>query len=248
MLQEAKRAKAFAPQNRKQCLLVTIDVKNAFNSAPWEGIVKALKKNISPYLIRMITSYFTKRELHICQNNTMDISCGVPQGSVLGPLLWSIYYDEVLRLEMPPNVLLVGYADDLAIVVTADSEAVIVTTANTAIHRIVECMRNLKLKIAPEKTEAVILSNKRVMRQISINVLETKIFTKPEIKYLGVFIDQGAFMKKHIINTCVKAEKSAQALSWLMPNLNGPLSVKRQMVSKNCGNTFNYVIRSINIV
>lgn len=45
VLQESKRASwAFASQNRKQCLLVTIDVKNAFNSAPWEGIVKALKK------------------------------------------------------------------------------------------------------------------------------------------------------------------------------------------------------------
>ncbi|XP_060525270.1 uncharacterized protein LOC132701405 [Cylas formicarius] len=59
----------------------------------------------------------------------------------------------------------------------------------------------------------------------------TSIETKPEIKYLGVFIDQGTTLKKHIVNTCKKAEASATALIRLMPKLDGPTSAKRRLLS-----------------
>ena len=46
------------------------------------------------------------------------MTAGVAQGSILGPDIWNVGYDEVLDLPMPPGVYLVGYADDLVIVIT----------------------------------------------------------------------------------------------------------------------------------
>jgi hypothetical protein len=43
----------------------------------------------------------------------------VPQGSILGPTLWNLYYDGVLRLQMPEGVQVIGYADDLAVIASA---------------------------------------------------------------------------------------------------------------------------------
>lgn len=56
--------------------------------------------------------YFTSDGL-----KTHEVSAGVPQGSVMGPLLWNLMYDGVLRLEVPTGTSIVGFADDVAIVV-----------------------------------------------------------------------------------------------------------------------------------
>lgn len=47
---------------------------------------------------------------------TLQLSCGVLHGFVLEPLLWNIYYDDILRAEMLEGITLVRYADDLAVV------------------------------------------------------------------------------------------------------------------------------------
>ena len=57
-------------------------------------------------------------------------TCGVPQGSILGPLLWNIHYDGVFDVEMPDGVTIVGYADDLAV---AKTGTVLQHNINTAL-------------------------------------------------------------------------------------------------------------------
>ena len=50
----------------------------------------------------------------------IDLTAGVPQGSIKGPFLWNCMYDGLLRLKMPDGAYLVGFADDLALVVVAE--------------------------------------------------------------------------------------------------------------------------------
>lgn len=66
----------------------------------------------------------------------------MPQGSVLGPTLWNILYDGVLRIDTPTDTALIAYADDLAAVVTDKSERdlVQVQKSNEIIARINDCM------------------------------------------------------------------------------------------------------------
>ena len=50
-------------------------------------------------------------------SSTNKITSGAAQGSILGPELWNITYDEFLKIDMPPDTHLVGYADDIAAVI-----------------------------------------------------------------------------------------------------------------------------------
>ena len=85
---EAISGKRWKGGSKKYCLLVTLDVRNAFNSARWKNICQALDKlDVPAYLKNMIKSYLTNRLLVYKTEDSpkeYQITGGVPQGSVLG--------------------------------------------------------------------------------------------------------------------------------------------------------------------
>lgn len=176
---------------RGYCLFVMVDINDAFNSAPWKGIVGELeKKKVLEYIIRMVESYLTNRKMVHDDGSTTKVTAGVPQGSVLGPTLWNILYDGVLMLRMPDGVKLTAYADDLDIMANAKEESDLETSMNRALSLNSDWMALTDLTLAPEKTEAILLIGKTRCRPLDITLGVTKIQIKSELKYLGVTLDK----------------------------------------------------------
>jgi len=91
---KAIEGKRWKGGKKKYCLITTLDVRNAFNSASWPSIMRALRSvGISEYIVSLVSNYFKDRILLFDTSRGRmqhSISSGVPQGSVLWDLLTTL--------------------------------------------------------------------------------------------------------------------------------------------------------------
>lgn len=220
-----------AVKNRDFCAMVLIDVANAFNSAPWYAITKAMEdKQISPYLIQLVESYLENREV-LTERNTYPMTCGVPQGSVLGPILWNIYYDEVLRIKVEPGVELVAYADDLAVVVRAKTGVQLEEATQFAVQRVMGKLEEMGLTVARQKTEMVLLAGRRKVREMQITLGGEVVRSLEAVKYLGVSVERNFRMGMHVGRVAERANQMINLYIRIMPRIGGCSANKRKIMA-----------------
>ena len=215
--------------------IVTVDIKNAFNSANWTIILRALQeKGVSAYLRKILQSYLSNRKLIVNlsrRRHERQVNSGVPQGSILGPLLWNILYDSLLRIKVCRNARLVAYADDLAVLATSADRVDMENAINGTLKLVTDWMTTNKLTIAPDKSEAVTVTRQRNPGEARIKILGKIIKPVNALKYLGIWIDAKLSFDTHLKETAAKARVRANALTRLMPTHGGAVSTKRKVLA-----------------
>lgn len=221
-------------------IAVSIDIKNAFNFIPWNRIRMALlEKRFPKYLVNIIGDYLSCRaiEYPVADGGwgSRPVRAGVPQGSVLGPLLWNIAFDSVLNCGTEPG-LIVCYADDTLVLASADTVNGAVVRANLQVGLVLRRVRHLGLKIAADKTEVVLFHDKgRGIRKEDLPYVQVDtewIKAGTTMKYLGVILDGKLKFMEHFKYAAQKATKITKALCRLMPNLRGPTEAKRRLYAE----------------
>lgn len=241
---DAISGKQWKRGSMKYCAFITLDIRNAFNTANWGFIMKALMEMNTPaYLLRIIGDYLKDRVLlYDTEDGTKEykVTGGVPQGSVLGPTLWNVMYDGVLRVNLPQEAKIIGFADDIVITVSAKHLEEIECMARESVDSVRKWIEGAGLSLAEHKTEVILISGRKVKEKIKVKVGNLVVESKDSLKYLGVMIDGKINFKEHIKYACKKASIAHRSLSRMMRNIGGPRSSSRKLLASVVNSTLLY--------
>ena len=159
---------------RQEIGTVFIDLSKAFDSVN-HGIIldKLEKSNMSTSVINWFKSYLYERSQSVTIegniSKSLPLNTGVPQGSIVGPLLFIIYTSD-LPLCLPSDCKLFMYADDSTITCSSSNINEIEDNLNTALGIIYDwCVRN-KLTINANKTKSMLIGSKQKVHNTDLNV------------------------------------------------------------------------------
>lgn len=211
---------------RKYCSAVYIDISEAFDRVWHDGLLNKLAKLLPANLYLVLQSYLHERTFLVKGANNVrsrkcQIKAGVPQGSVLGPLLYTIYTSD-----MPlPNdrstspLLLSTFADD-TVIMAASEILQLATGANQDYLRRLETWARLWCtKINTSKTAHIIYSTRRLdpdQRSITLRLNGSNIAINTRHKYLGLHLDSKLNLKFHIAQLRSRLIGLSIKLKWLL--------------------------------
>ena len=190
-------------------IMAFLDLSAAFDTVDHQILLNKLKNHyaLDGAVINWFESYLQNRKFHVKIDDNLSngrlLKCGVPQGSVLGPILFALYIQEIHKIFNLHNVQYHMFADDVQIYTKYTGE-------NSSIKTIKNCIKDFKiwasnnyLKLNENKTQFIMVTSERSRLDISESFLSTNEITlSNEIKNLGCKIDYKLNFKKQINEVC----------------------------------------------
>ena len=204
-----------ALDRKKGVILVLLDLTAAFYTVDHSMLLRQLYSiGIRESALAWLTSYLSDRTLAIKIGDVVSrqqrLDCGIPQGSVLGPLLFTIYCMPISSIFAKHGVNYHMYADDTQLYVEFPRNRP--TDAENAAHRIGNCVTDLtrwltdhQLLLNESKTEAIafnVPSCKVPPAITDINICGCNITLQQTVRDIGVVLDSGLDMSAQVFRLC----------------------------------------------
>ena len=209
---------AEALDNKKDIRITFCDISKAFDRVWHKGILYKLKKTgISGNILKWFESYLFNRQQRVVvggENSSWGlVKAGVPQGSVLGPLLFLIYINDITEV-VESEVRL--FADDTILYVFVDNPVTSANSLNQDLVRIKQWADQWIIKFSPPKTESMTISKKRnKLLHPPLFFGDTQIKEVSSHKHLGINLSNDLSWNSHLTSVANSANRCVDVLNAL---------------------------------
>ncbi|KAJ3631930.1 hypothetical protein MTP99_013030 [Tenebrio molitor] len=185
--------------NLGECTVgVFLDIERAFDKVWHDGLVqKLLNLRLNLKFIKLISSFLTNRSCRIKVNrtlsNTVHLKAGVPQGSVLSPLLYIVYCRDFPISDIQRTKTRM-FADDTAIWCSQRSSEKATSTVQKELHRIEKWTNHWRVKINPTKSQSILFTfpkarkQRTLFTQSRLTINRDVIPKSNTVQYLGITV------------------------------------------------------------
>lgn len=213
-------------ENLDETRAVFLDISKAFDKVWHEGLCFKLKQNgIDGNLLKLLSSFLADRKQRVVLNGTCSewegVLSGVPQGSVLGPLLFLIYIND-LTDNINSNIRL--FADDSSLFIKVrtieEAQALLSTDLETITAWATQWKMEFNPEIAKQAIEVIFSTKYKrdVHPPLSCNGIP--VSRQEWTKHLGFHLDEKLSFKKHVSEAIIKAKKGIALLKFLSKYIN----------------------------
>ena len=227
--------------NRSHAVLMMLDLSAAFDTVNHAVLIKKLKNfyGLGGNIIKWIESYLNKRSFKVSVNDKYSESCsleiGVPQGSILGPLLFILYTKEIEKITEKYNFHVHLYADDSQLYFSFDPKS---TNDEEQLLNLKKCFAEIKswmsknfLKMNDDKTEILELHGLQSIAPLRKSFvlgddLDCEVVPTLSAKNLGFYFDSQMNLNEQINKVAQKCYMNLRNIGRLGNKLSHPLKVQ----------------------
>jgi uncharacterized protein YktA (UPF0223 family) len=236
-----------AVDKRKYTLSIYLDFQKAFDVLDHNILFCKLRKyGVGNRALDWFKSFCTGRKQVVKINghtsDVLELKYGTPQGGVLGPIIFLIYVNDLLNINLHSRIF--AYADDTAIVCSSYSRESLKMHVNSDLEKISRWLVNNRLVINCAKSKCILFFDHGISRDVlreSFNFVChrhqciykcecSNIEIVTNVKYLGVLVDEHLKWEPHISYLCAKLRKINYALYFLRDHVKS-LYLKKVYVS-----------------
>ena len=184
--------------------IVSLDLEKAFDTIYTDALIYRLSEMDLPVrIIQLIHSYTSNRHFKVHANHQTSsirpITAGVPQGSALGPVLYSLYINDIPK-PVDHRVTNALYADDTAIMVKSLNVQILGKLLQNHLNLLDEYFLEYGLKVNVDKCQATLFTRKLKIIPPKITLSNRELVWTRQTKYLGVTLDKNLSFRPHIKN------------------------------------------------
>ena len=194
---------------------VFLDLRKAFDVVPHDILLLKLRHyGIRGVPLQWFSSYLSDRKQSVKINQSVSsllpVEYGVPQGSILGPLLFLIFINDLKPSTVADTTRLTLFADDTTLLVRSPHLATLATTVNNELAHLSSWFKANRMSVNANKTHYIRFSLKRQYLSLPVPIIfdNQELNCIPSTKFLGVVIDESLTWKNHVSYIASKICKS----------------------------------------